>query len=33
MIHADDIKLIDKELKKFPDNQKQSAVISALRFL
>jgi NADH-quinone oxidoreductase subunit E len=33
MIHADDIKLIDKELKKFPDNQKQSAVISALRII
>ena len=33
MIHADDIKLIDKELKKFPDNQKQSAVISALRIV
>ena len=33
MIHADDIKLIDKELKKFPDNQKQSAVIAALRIV
>ncbi len=33
MIHADDIKLIDRELKKFPDNQKQSAVISALRIV
>jgi len=33
MIHADDIKLIDKELKKFPDSQKRSAVISALRIV
>lgn len=33
MIHADDIKLINEELKKFPDNQKQSAVISALRII
>ena len=33
MIHANDIKLIDKELKKFPDNQKRSAVISALRIV
>jgi len=32
-MHTDDIKLIDKELKKFPDNQKQSAVISALRIV
>ena len=33
MIHADDIKLIDKELKKFTDSQKRSAVISALRII
>jgi NADH:ubiquinone oxidoreductase subunit E len=33
MMHADDIKLINKELKKFPDNQKQSAVIAALRIV
>jgi NADH-quinone oxidoreductase subunit E len=33
MIHPDDIILIEKELKKFPDNQKQSAVISALRII
>lgn len=33
MIHVDDIKIIDKELKKFPANQKRSAVISALRIV
>ncbi|MSQ80462.1 MAG: NAD(P)H-dependent oxidoreductase subunit E [Candidatus Methylopumilus sp.] len=33
MIHADDIKSINRELKKYPDNKKQSAVIAALRII